>query len=112
MGVGGGQKGVVEPLRRVAAKQAGRIALLERFDRDLARRIYAGADGFLMPSRFEPCGTGQMISLRYGTPPIVRATGGLEDTVIDETDHPGAGTGFKFHDPTPPALIPPRARSR
>ena len=69
--------------RRVARPGEGRIALVERFDRDLARRMYAGADGFLMPSRFEPCGTGQMIALRYGTPPIVRATGGLRDTVID-----------------------------
>ena len=62
-----------------------RVALIERFDRAMARRIYAGADFFLMPSRFEPCGTGQMISLRYGTPPIVRRTGGLADTVIDES---------------------------
>jgi starch synthase len=103
--LGSGPHEVVEPLRVVAARHRDRIALLERFDRDLARRIYAGADGFLMPSRFEPCGTGQMISLRYGTPPIVRATGGLVDTVIDETDHPGAGTGFKFDAPTPRALV-------
>jgi len=103
--LGSGPHEVVEPLRRIAAENRHRIALLERFDRDLARRIYAGADGFLMPSRFEPCGTGQMISLRYGTPPIVRETGGLEDTVIDETDHPGAGTGFKFDAPTPRDLV-------
>ena len=103
--LGSGPHEVVEPLRVIAARHPDRIALLERFDRDLARRIYAGTDGFLMPSRFEPCGTGQMISLRYGTPPIVRATGGLEDTVIDETDHPGAGTGFKFDAATPAALV-------
>ena len=62
----------------------------------MARRIYAGADFFAMPSRFEPCGQGQMIALRYGTPPIVHRTGGLADTVVDETTHPGAGTGFAF----------------
>ena len=64
----------------------------------MARRIYAGADFFVMPSRFEPCGQGQMIALRYGTPPIVRRTGGLADTVVDETAHPGEGTGFVFDD--------------
>jgi starch synthase len=70
----------------------------------MARRIYAGADFFLMPSRFEPCGTGQMISLRYGTPPIVRRTGGLADSVVDERTRPGEGTGFAFDAATPAAL--------
>ena len=78
---------------------------MERFDRDLARKLYAGSDGFLMPSRFEPCGTGQMIALRYGTPPIVRATGGLRDTVIDTDADPGAGTGFTFGPDTADALV-------
>ena len=72
------------------------VALIERFDRTMARRIYAGADFFLMPSRFEPCGQGQMIALRYGTPPIVRRTGGLADTVIDETTHPGDGDRLRL----------------
>jgi starch synthase len=80
------------------------VALIERFDRAMARRIYAGADFFLMPSRFEPCGTGQMISLRYATPPIVRRTGGLADSVIDEIRRPGEGTGFAFDAATPAAL--------
>ena len=62
----------------------------------MARRIYAGADFFAMPSRFEPCGQGQMIALRYGTPPIVHRVGGLADTVVDETTHPGAGTGLRL----------------
>jgi starch synthase len=57
-----------------------------------------------MPSRFEPCGTGQMISLRYGTPPIVRWTGGLADSVIDELTRPGTGTGFAFEAATADAL--------
>ncbi len=102
---GSGDHANVGDLRRLAARQPKRVALIERFDRDLARRIYAGADGFLMPSRFEPCGTGQMIGLRYGTPPIVRATGGLRDTVVDETSNPGRGTGFSFEAATPAALL-------
>jgi len=71
----------------------------------MARRIYAGADFFAMPSRFEPCGQGQMIALRYGTPPIVHRTGGLADTVIDATAHPGEGTGFVFGAPTSASLL-------
>ena len=76
MVLGSGASAELDGLRALAARSPGRIALVERFDRELARRVYAGTDGFLMPSRFEPCGTGQMIALRYGTPPIVRATGG------------------------------------
>jgi starch synthase len=97
----------LDALRVLAAERGTRdkVALVERFDRDLARRVYAGSDGFLMPSRFEPCGTGQMIALRYGTPPIVRATGGLRDTVVDETAHPGAGTGFTFEGEEPEDLV-------
>ena len=71
----------------------------------MARRIYAGVDLFVMPSRFEPCGQGQMIALRYGTPPIVHRTGGLADTVVDETSQPGEGTGFVFDQPTEAALL-------
>ncbi len=105
--LGSGHPDVVAPLRKVAEspRGRGRIALVERFDRDLARRMYAGTDGFLMPSRFEPCGTGQMMALRYGTPPIVRATGGLKDTVIDEDANPGAGTGFTFETASAEALV-------
>ena len=58
-----------------------------------------------MPSRFEPCGQGQMIALRYGTPPIVHRTGGLADTVVDQTADPEQGTGFVFDRPTPDALL-------
>ncbi|MEO8273869.1 MAG: glycosyltransferase, partial [Chloroflexota bacterium] len=71
---------------------------------------YAGADGFLMPSRFEPCGTGQMVALRYGTPPVVHATGGLRDTVIDVDANPETGTGFVFETPTAVALVDACAR--
>jgi starch synthase len=105
--LGSGNYDVVAPLRSIAESPAGRgrIALVERFDRDLARRLYAGADGFLMPSRFEPCGTGQMVGLRYGTPPIVHATGGLRDTVIDVDGAPDSGTGFAFESATAGALV-------
>jgi starch synthase len=101
---GSGDHAIAERFRSLVATHPDRVALIERFDRPMARRIYAGADLFLMPSRFEPCGTGQMVSLRYGTPPVVRRTGGLADTVVDETSHPGAGTGFVFDDATPDAL--------
>jgi starch synthase len=108
--LGTGHADHIDPLRVLARRRRGRIAFIERFDRHLARRIYAGADGFLMPSRFEPCGTGQMIALRYGTPPIVRSTGGLRDTVIDVTAEPDAGTGYRFDAATPAALVEACAR--
>jgi starch synthase len=102
---GSGPAELVTGLREIATVRPASVALIERFDREMARRIYAGVDGFLMPSRFEPCGTGQMISLRYGTPPIVHATGGLRDTVRDEHEQPGAGTGFVFGHPTVDSLL-------
>jgi starch synthase len=101
---GSGDPKLAAGLRAMVADDPRRIAFIERFDRAMARRIYAGVDFFLMPSRFEPCGTGQMISLRYGTPPIVRRTGGLIDTVVDERTDPGKGTGFAFDEATPGAL--------
>jgi starch synthase len=102
---GAGHPSLADPFRALAEAEPSRIAFIERFDRAMARRIYAGVDFFAMPSRFEPCGQGQMIALRYGTPPIVHRTGGLADTVIDATDHPRDGTGFVFDAPTPDALI-------
>ena len=102
---GSGHPELADPFRRLVAANPDRVALIERFDRVMARRIYAGADGFLMPSRFEPCGQGQMIALRYGTPPIVHRTGGLADTVIDVTSQPDAGTGFVFDEATPAGLV-------
>jgi starch synthase len=101
---GSGSPELADGFRRLAEERPDRVELIERFDRAMARRIYAGVDAFLMPSRFEPCGTGQMISLRYGTPPIVRRTGGLADSVLDERRLPGAGTGFAFDEATPSAL--------
>jgi starch synthase len=102
---GTGHASLADPFRALATASPGRVALIERFDRAMARGIYAGADFFAMPSRFEPCGQGQMIALRYGTPPIVHRTGGLADTVIDETANPGEGTGFVFDRPTPDDLL-------
>jgi starch synthase len=102
--LGSGDPKIAADLRTLAERKPDQVALLERFDRSMARRIYAGVDFFLMPSRFEPCGQGQMIALRYGTPPIVRRTGGLGDSVVDELRYPGEGTGFAFDAATPMAL--------
>ena len=102
--LGSGDASLLEGIRAEATRSPGRIAVLERFDRDLSRRIYAGADLFLMPSRFEPCGQGQMIAMRYGTPPVARRTGGLADTIVDLGVDPAAGTGFLFNEATPEAL--------
>jgi starch synthase len=102
--LGTGDRALVEGLRSVAAAAPTQVAVEERFDRVLARRMYAGADFFLMPSRFEPCGTGQMVAMRYGTLPVVRRTGGLVDTVIDADQDLAAGTGFSFGPADPVAL--------
>ena len=89
VGLGTGEPEFEDFFRRMAADHPGRIAVRIGFDNALAHRIEAGSDMFLMPSRYEPCGLNQIYSLRYGTVPVVRATGGLDDT-IDES------TGFKF----------------
>jgi starch synthase len=102
---GSGHASLADPFRALAEASPGRIAFIEAFDRAMARRIYAGADVFAMPSRFEPCGQGQMISLRYGTPPVVHRTGGLADTVVDVTTDPMRGTGFVFDDASAEDLV-------
>jgi starch synthase len=102
--LGEGDKKLLRGLRVQATKHPRQVAVIERFDRALARRIYAGADLFLMPSRFEPCGQGQMIALRYATPAIVHRTGGLADTVVDVDERPAEGTGFVFEAATARAL--------
>jgi starch synthase len=86
-----------------AQRHPGRCAVRIGFDEGFAHRIEAGADIFVMPSRFEPCGLNQLYSLRYGTPPVVRATGGLADTVIDAADEKH-GNGFVFGPATATAL--------
>jgi starch synthase len=87
----------------VGSTHPDKISVSLRFDPRLARTIYAASDLFLMPSRYEPCGLGQMISMRYGTIPIVRRTGGLADTVVDFDGHHGNGFSFQEYDAT--ALI-------
>ncbi len=93
-----------EMLKNFARQYPSKVSTTIDFNSVLAQRIYAGSDLFLMPSAFEPCGLGQLISMRYGTIPIVRATGGLADTVRDYTQNPAYGTGFVFTDYTPEAF--------
>jgi starch synthase len=88
----------------VSSLRPDRFRAFIGFDNPRAHRIEAGADFFLMPSRFEPCGLNQLYSLRYGTLPIVRATGGLADTVAQYDETTASGTGFVFNDLTPSAL--------
>jgi len=88
---------------RLAARRPRRLALSLKFDDGLAHRIEAGSDMFLMPSRYEPCGLNQLYSLKYGTIPIVRTTGGLADTIAPYG--PGSGTGFRFEAYTGNAML-------
>lgn len=83
-------------LKEAALRYPGKMSANIKFDNELAHKIYAASDLFLMPSLFEPCGLGQMISLRYGTLPIVRETGGLKDTVISYNEDTKDGNGFSF----------------
>ena len=83
----------------------GRVAVQIRYDDALAHKIEAGSDMFLMPSRYEPCGLNQIYSLKYGTAPIVRATGGLDDTIEEWNPELGTGTGFKFEGYSAHALM-------
>jgi starch synthase len=96
--LGTGDAEYEEFFRRMQAEHPGRVAVRVGFDNGLAHRIEAGSDMFLMPSYYEPCGLNQIYSLRYGTVPVVRATGGLDDTIED-------GTGFKFAEYSGKALL-------
>ncbi|MCX6799654.1 MAG: glycosyltransferase, partial [Candidatus Falkowbacteria bacterium] len=82
--LGNGQKEFEDHLKKFAKKYPDKVRTLITFDVAMAQQIYASSDIFIMPSRFEPCGLGQMIAMRYGTVPVVRATGGLADTVINK----------------------------
>jgi len=90
---------------RLESKYPAQVKANIGFDATLAQQIYAGSDMFLMPSRFEPCGLGQMISLRYGTIPIVRATGGLADTIVDYREDDPNSNGFVFREYAPGDLL-------
>lgn len=92
-------------LLAAAEKYKGKIYFKLGFQDELAHKIYAGSDIFLMPSRYEPCGLGQMIAMRYGTIPVARKTGGLADTISDYQPLTNDGTGFLFTDYTPSSLI-------
>ena len=106
--LGTGDRTIEASLLQAAARHPGRVAVDIGFDDGLAHLIEAGADMFLMPSRFEPCGLNQMYSLRYGTPPIVRQTGGLADSVVDCTPATladNSANGFSFGPATGEALL-------
>ncbi|MBX2861447.1 MAG: glycogen synthase [Vampirovibrio sp.] len=101
--IGSGEPHYEKALKKFAGRSAN-IKIYIGFHLALAQKTYAGSDYFLMPSRFEPCGLGQLIAMRYGSIPIVRQTGGLEDTVTDVRLHPEAGTGYIFEDYTSQSL--------
>lgn len=94
--LGTGDRDYEDGLRYFQDKYPGTMAARIEFDPALSQRMYAAADMFLMPSKFEPCGLSQIIAMRYGTLPIVRETGGLKDTVIPYNEFTGEGTGFSF----------------
>lgn len=94
--LGSGEAGLEDKLREAEAANKGKIAFYCGYNESLAHEIYAGSDLFLMPSLFEPCGISQLISMRYGTLPLVRETGGLKDTVTPYNQFTGEGTGFSF----------------
>ena len=103
--LGSGDKPYEEMFLRLNRQFPNKIAAKVAFDNAIAHKIEAGADMFLMPSRYEPCGLNQIYSLKYGTVPIVRATGGLDDTIEPWDARSGKGTGFKFTDYTGEALL-------
>jgi len=102
--LGSGEAPLEEAWMEAAARNPGEVAVRIGYDSELASRMYAGGDCFLMPSRYEPCGLAQLIALRYGAIPVVRRTGGLADTVREFDATRPTGTGFLFDAYTPEAL--------
>ncbi len=94
--LGEGDAGLTQRLKEMVARFPERSVFVNRFDERMAHRLEAAADIFFMPSIYEPCGLNQIYSMKYGTVPIVRATGGLEDSVEEFSPQTGNGTGFKF----------------
>jgi starch synthase len=103
--LGAGEESIARALDDAAARHGGRLAVRIGFDERLAHRIEAGSNLFLMPSHYEPCGLNQLYSLRYGSIPLVRAVGGLADTVVDLDEDPGRGNGFVFRAPLAAELL-------
>jgi starch synthase len=103
--LGTGQEAYHQMFESLQERYPDRVRAFLKFDEAMARRIYAGADIFLMPSAVEPCGLGQMIAMHYGCVPVVRETGGLADTVFDYNTDPEDGRGFTFVDKTPEACL-------
>ncbi len=103
--LGSGDKGLEAAFLELAARHRSKLGVRIGFDTALSHQIEAGADLFLMPSRYEPCGLNQMYSLAYGTVPVVRATGGLDDTIVPFDPATGQGNGFKFQEATPEAFF-------
>ncbi len=103
--VGTGDSGIVAELQTLQQKWPDKLRFIHAYSNELAHLVEAGADFFLMPSLFEPCGLNQMYSLAYGTLPIVRGVGGLKDTVNDYDEQPEQATGHIFYDPEPADLL-------
>jgi starch synthase len=103
--LGSGDRDYEELFRKLTKQYPQKFAVKIAYDNPLAHKIEAGSDIFLMPSRYEPCGLNQIYSMRYGTVPVVRATGGLDDTVEQFDRQTLKGTGFKFKEHTGEALL-------
>jgi starch synthase len=103
--LGTGDQKIQDFLKDAKKKYPGRLGLMIAFDEKVAHTIYAGSDLFLIPSRYEPCGLSQMYALKYGTVPVVRATGGLDDTIQEFDPGQKSGNGFKFEDASAAALL-------
>ena len=95
--LGKGDESLQQGFLKLHKRYRDHLSITTRFDNELAHKIYAGSDIFLMPSRYEPCGLGQLIALRYGSVPVVRKTGGLTDTIREYDPANGTGTGFLFN---------------
>ena len=103
--LGNGDAGIADELRLLADAHRTRVSFIEGYDEQLAHEIFAGADLTVVPSRYEPCGLTQMYALRYGTIPVVRATGGLADTIQHFDAATGIGNGSVFRDADPQGVL-------